>query len=98
MSLQLDRVSTYVVQLLRGEARSGPANTSLARPILATAYTSLLPTLWSLVCSDAQDEDGTDVFGALVEHAMKTSSTSAVKRPAVDFLARLLLVSPFLAM
>ena len=86
-------MSTYVVQLLRGEATSGPAHASIARPISAAAYTSLLPTVWSLVCSDAKNEDGTSVFSALVEHATKTSSTSAVKKPAVDFLARLMLVS-----
>ena len=49
-TLQVARVSEYVVQLLRGEAS---APNSLARPITPAAYSALLPTIWSLLNSEA---------------------------------------------
>jgi len=82
-------VSEYVVQLLRGEA-SAPG--SLARPVGAAAYSALLPTIWSLLNSEASTAEDGAVLPVVVEHAMKAGSTSAVKRSTIDFLGRLVLL------
>ncbi|KZT05948.1 uncharacterized protein LAESUDRAFT_726516 [Laetiporus sulphureus 93-53] len=94
-AVQTSHVRTYVVQLLRGEA--APAPGSLARPITPAAYSALLPTIWSLLNSPRKsandnDPDALAVLGVMVEHALRASSTSAVKRHTVDFLARLVLL------
>jgi len=90
--LQVSRVSDYVVKLLQGESLSGPSQTSLARPITSTAYSALLPTIWSLLSSPSQEETSGEVLRVVVEHAIKASSSSVVKRSTVDFLARLILL------
>ena len=84
-------MSEYVVQLLRGEMSTGNA---LARPVAPAAYSALLPTIWSLLNSEAGGSaDAGDVLRVVVEHAMKAGSTSLVKRCTIDFLGRLVLVS-----
>ncbi|KZT72744.1 hypothetical protein DAEQUDRAFT_543688 [Daedalea quercina L-15889] len=88
-TLQVARVSGYVVQLLRGEA-SAPS--SLARPVTPAAYSALLPTIWSLLNGEAADTEGGTVLRVVVEHAMKAGSTSLVKRCTIDFLGRLVLL------
>ncbi|KAM5530783.1 hypothetical protein V8D89_015524, partial [Ganoderma adspersum] len=92
-SRQIERVSAYIVQLLQGQ---NPApSQSLRRPITPQAYIALLPTMWSLVNgqrSDVSDHPSSSIFSIVVDHAIKASSTSAVKRHTVDFIGRLLLL------
>ena len=92
-SRQIERVSAYIVQLLQGQ---NPApSQSLPRPITPQAYIALLPTIWSLVNdrrSDVSDHPSSLIFSVVVDHAIKASSTSSVKRHTVDFIGRLLLV------
>ncbi|KAI0330555.1 hypothetical protein GY45DRAFT_736395 [Cubamyces sp. BRFM 1775] len=90
---QIERVSQYIMQLLRGEVPTSGVQ-SLPRPITPQAYTSLLPTVWSLINGRQTDtnESSETLFSAVVEHAMKASSTSAVKRHTIDFLGRLTLL------
>ncbi|KAH9898031.1 hypothetical protein C8Q73DRAFT_640798 [Cubamyces lactineus] len=90
---QIERVSQYIMQLLRGEVPTAGVQ-SIPRPITPQAYTSLLPTVWSLINGHHTDatESSEQLFSAIVEHAMKASSTSAVKRHTIDFLGRLTLL------
>jgi pre-rRNA-processing protein IPI1 len=91
LSVQTEAVSEFVIRLLKGEA----VTSQLGRPLSPAAYVALLPTIWSLLNSPAaQEQDKTaSVLQVVVEHAMKTSSTSALKRPTTEFLARVVLVS-----
>lgn len=80
------QVRSYISQLLRGEAtRHG----QIGAPLSASAYIALLPTVWVLSSSSST---GDDVFASLVEHAVRTSSKSAAKRPAVELIAQLVLL------
>ncbi|KAI0361212.1 hypothetical protein OH77DRAFT_1443396 [Trametes cingulata] len=91
---QIERVSEYIVHLLRGEAPTPGVTSSIPRPITPQAYVSLLPTIWSLLNgrnSEVADASAT-LFSAVVEHATKASSTSAVKRHTIDFIGRLVLL------
>lgn len=94
--LQTSNVRDYVVQLLRGEASAGSSQPSIARPITPAAYSALLPTIWSLLNSASTtvgaDSTSRAVLRVVVEHAIKASSTSVVKRSTIDFLARLVLL------
>jgi len=82
-------VGEYVVLLLNGETiQSG----SITRPLSVQAYNALLPSIWSLLNSTGQKLSD-DVFDATVNHAIRISSTSSVKRLTVEFLSRLALVS-----
>ncbi|KAF9044791.1 hypothetical protein BDZ89DRAFT_1058887 [Hymenopellis radicata] len=56
-----------------------------AGKLTSAAYTSLLPTIWSLIRSG-------DVLDAVVTHAISLSAKSALKRPATEFLTRLILL------
>ena len=87
------RVGEYTVQLLRGEApERADAQTLGPRSVTPTTYVSLLPTVWALINTPGA-EFAESVVQACVEHGVKTASTSAVKRHAIDFIGRLLLVS-----
>lgn len=88
-SLPIDRVSQYVAQLLEGESASF---NGLSRPISLPAYTALLPTIWSLLNSSANLELANEVLVNTVDHAIRISSSSAVKRATVEFIGRLMLV------
>ena len=77
------------MQLLQGQAAQGAA---LPRPITPHAYVALLPTVWSLANAQHSGMDDQPVLAALVDHAIKASSTSAVKRHTIEFLGRLVLV------
>ncbi|KAF8338003.1 uncharacterized protein EI90DRAFT_3041280 [Cantharellus anzutake] len=101
--IQEDRVGDYVVEALQGTRVT--SSRPMGTPLSATAYISLLPTLWSLINSkQASMSDswfsGTEtetiadrVLAAVLEHGSRTNSMSAVKRPAIEFIARLCLVS-----
>ncbi|KAI0652243.1 hypothetical protein C8Q79DRAFT_898200 [Trametes meyenii] len=90
---RVERVSEYIVQLLRGETPSG-SQKSISRPITPQAYVSLLPTIWSLINVGTSDapEAAASLFSAVIAHAVKASSTSAVKRHTIDFIGRLVLL------
>ena len=92
LSLQAERVSEYVIQLLRGEASS---RSQLGRPLTPMAYTALLPTVWSLLNQPSPNERqiSSVVLQTMLEHAINTSSNSAVKKLGIEFVARLVLVS-----
>lgn len=84
------RVSEYVIRLLRGEVAFA---SQLGRPLAPAAYVALLPTIWALLNSPTTvQRTSTPIFQAIVEHAVKVSSKSALKRPTIDFVARLVLV------
>ena len=90
LEIVVDRVSDYVIGLLQGNQ---DAQSVGVRSMTPSAYSSLLPTIWALI-SDEGKERAQDVVDAVVEHSLKASSTSAVKRHTLDFLGRLVLVSP----
>lgn len=81
------RVSEYVTQLLRGEVVYA---SQLGRPLAPAAYVALLPTIWALLSSPTASRAPT--LQAIVEHAVKVSSKSALKRPTIEFVARLVLL------
>ncbi|KII93209.1 hypothetical protein PLICRDRAFT_101004 [Plicaturopsis crispa FD-325 SS-3] len=90
LALQTERVSEYVVQLLRGEASSG----QLPRPLTPAAYTALLPTIWSLLNNPTSNNRSLShsVLQATVDHATRVSSSSALKKPTIEFVSRLALL------
>ncbi|KAK7064145.1 testis-expressed sequence 10 protein [Favolaschia claudopus] len=92
IQLQVERVSEYVVQLLKGE--SGSAS-QLSRPLTATAYAALLPTIWALVNNSNPNlrTSSSEVLRATLDHASRASSKSATKQTTIEFVARLVLLS-----
>lgn len=93
---QVERVGEYVIQLLAGNLGVvGNTQTSLPRPISPSAYNAILPTVWAILNRSAsgRSESSDALLDALVDHAIKTSSTSQVKKHTIDVLGRLLLVS-----
>ncbi|KAH0838365.1 hypothetical protein J3R83DRAFT_6645 [Lanmaoa asiatica] len=90
--LQADLVKSYVIRLLQGDGGSGA---QLPRPISAVVYTALLPTIWGLLNQRSEqqpEKEPSSVLAATLDHAMRTSSVSAVKRLTVEFVGRLLLL------
>lgn len=93
---RLLRVSEYVIQLLRGEVC--PAS-PLRRPLAPAAYVTLLPTIWALLSGPTTSPNtSTPIFQAIIEHAIGVSSKSALKKPTIEFVARLVLVRVFLCL
>ncbi|KAI0830683.1 hypothetical protein BC628DRAFT_1313137 [Trametes gibbosa] len=88
---QIERVNEYIVRLLRGETSSAGVQPSISRQIAPQAYVALLPTIWSLLNSTTSEAADT-LFAAVMEHAVKISSASAVKRHTIDFVGRLVLL------
>ncbi|KAF7320428.1 Ipi1-N domain-containing protein [Mycena kentingensis (nom. inval.)] len=88
---QTERVSAYVIQLLRGEATG---SSQLGRPLTPDAYLALLPTIWSLVNNPDPDARhmARDVILAVIDHGRKVPSKSAVKQMTLEFVARILLL------
>ncbi|KIJ68364.1 hypothetical protein HYDPIDRAFT_36848 [Hydnomerulius pinastri MD-312] len=95
LNVQADLVSSYITRLLKGEGESGA---QLPRPVSPTVYTTLLPTIWALLNQAAgsgaqlEEDESSSVLSATLDHALRTTSTSAVKRLTVEFVARLLLL------
>lgn len=96
LTLQAGLVRTYVTRLLLGEDNSGA---QISRPLIPTMYIALLPTIWALLNQPkeshtrSQGEASTDtVLSAMLDHAIRTTSNSAVKRLTVEFVARILLL------
>ena len=82
--------------VLRGEmSASSGLQPAISRSIGPSAYTALLPTIWALIDGEVLENSNPneDVFTAVLEHATRASSTSAVKRHTVEFVGRILLVS-----
>lgn len=99
LTLQAGLVRTYVTRLLLGEDNSGA---QISRPLIPMMYIALLPTIWALLNQPkeshtrSQGEASTDtVLSAMLDHAIRTTSNSAVKRLTVEFVARILLVCAF---
>jgi len=90
--LQADLVKSYVIRLLQGDGGSGA---QLPRPISAAMYSALLPTIWAMLNKrgeNVRQREPSSVLGATIDHAMRTTSGSAVKRLTIDFIGRLLLL------
>ena len=93
--VHIRRVQDYVVGLLRGESTvSSGVQPTLSRPISPTAYIALLPTIWALINSEGTDalDSEESILSAVIEHAIKVSSGSAIKRHTIEFVGRLILV------
>ncbi|OCH95802.1 hypothetical protein OBBRIDRAFT_871454 [Obba rivulosa] len=94
--LHVDHVSEYVVRLLCGEPLPGTSQTTLSRSITGATYTSLLPTVWSLISAPlrprGEENTSSAVLRVVLEHAIKASSASAVKKPTIEFIGRLILL------
>lgn len=96
LTLQAGLVRTYVTRLLLGEDNFGA---QISRPLIPTMYIALLPTIWALLNQPkeshtrSQGEAHTDtVLSAMLDHAIRTTSNSAVKGLTVEFVARILLL------
>jgi pre-rRNA-processing protein IPI1 len=90
--IQISQVKDYVARLLSGVSISSH---TVARPMTAQDYVALLPTVWMLLNSNLEHDDGNGgagTLGALLDHGLQVSSAAATKRPTVDFLVRLILV------
>ncbi|KAJ3920675.1 hypothetical protein F5877DRAFT_37627 [Lentinula edodes] len=89
---QANRVQEYVLEILQEQVSSS----QLVRGLTSTAYNSLLPTIWSLLNYSGRNEEqlerSGEVLEAVVEHAVKIGSKSALKRSTFDFVARLVLL------
>ncbi|KAI5836112.1 hypothetical protein K523DRAFT_367828 [Schizophyllum commune Tattone D] len=85
LTAQTERVRTYIIQLLHGEPVAGQ---QLARALSPSAYTALLPTVWSLLNAPEAD----DVLAALLDHAISVPSKTPLKLPTVAFVGRLVLL------
>lgn len=92
LNLQADLVESYVIRLLQEDGGSGAR---LPRPISAAVYTALLPTIWALLNGQQPEKEPSSVLAATLDHAMRTTSGSGVKRLTVEFVGRLLLVRLF---
>ncbi|KAG7450434.1 uncharacterized protein BT62DRAFT_1072508 [Guyanagaster necrorhizus] len=88
LSMQNDIVCDYVLRELSG---SNVSSSQVARSLTSAAYTSLTPTMWSLINCPSQSSSA--VFGAILEHGTVVSAKSALKKPTVDFISRLILMN-----
>ncbi|RDB28596.1 Testis-expressed sequence 10 protein [Hypsizygus marmoreus] len=91
LSIQTLRVNEYILQLLRGEPVS---SSQLGKPLTPAAYSALLPAIWALLNDATLDhrEVSNAMLLAILEHSVKTSSKSALKKPTLEFISRLLLL------
>jgi pre-rRNA-processing protein IPI1 len=88
----IDRVCEYVVKALKGDNTGQTHSTSsLARAMSAAAYVSILPTVWALL-NHSDLERVKEICGTILEHSIKTTSASPVKRHTIEFIGRLILV------
>ncbi|KAG8850568.1 hypothetical protein FRB96_009659 [Tulasnella sp. 330] len=89
------QVTDWVIKVLRGQIVTGVH--PMGQNLSASGYAALLPTIWSLV-NDMQGGRRTEqtditpqqrrVWDAVVDHGTKTSTTSTVKKLAVEFIGR----------
>ncbi|KAG6842589.1 hypothetical protein C0991_000115 [Blastosporella zonata] len=94
LSIQTQRVSDYILQLLGGGSATG---SQLGRSLTPAAYVSLLPAIWALLNNTASSVEHPSttsaILNATIMHSIKTSSKSALKRLTIEFVARLVLLS-----
>ncbi|KAG6845775.1 hypothetical protein H0H87_003829 [Tephrocybe sp. NHM501043] len=94
LTIQTQRVSDYILQLLGGGSAAG---SQLGRTLTPTAYVSLLPAIWALLNNTAgspqHQSTASAILNATITHSIKTSSKSALKRLTIEFVARLVLLS-----
>ncbi|KIY62434.1 hypothetical protein CYLTODRAFT_361490 [Cylindrobasidium torrendii FP15055 ss-10] len=83
---RIDAVRDFVLRSL-GDKNSPSA----PQAFTAATYTALLPTIWTLITASRSGQSN-DVLNAVVSHAISLSAKSALKRPATDFVARLILL------
>lgn len=91
-AVHAEAVSEYVIRLLNGEPVNG---TQLGRALTPDAYIALLPTIWSFVSSTAGPNDDSfsaGILAAVLSHATRASSKSAIKKLTIEFVGRLTLV------
>ncbi|KAI0348476.1 hypothetical protein BDW22DRAFT_1424636 [Trametopsis cervina] len=81
----IDSVRNYVVKTLRGGISEQTISMNVA------SYTSLLPTVWALL-NDTVPDHASEVLRAVIEHALRSSPSSAVKQNTIEFLGRLILL------
>ncbi|KAL0951086.1 hypothetical protein HGRIS_007824 [Hohenbuehelia grisea] len=88
---QTARVCEYVTQVLRGEATS---EGQIGRTLSYTAYLSLLPTIWTFLNSPSTspNEFVGSILSAMIQHAINLPSKSVLKRPSIEFIARITLI------
>lgn len=90
LSSQTCRVSDYVIRRLRGQSDSP---SQIGHVLGASAYVSLLPTIWALINKLLPGDTTTnEVLCIVIDHAIKLSSKSPCKRVTIEFVARLILV------
>ncbi|KAH8102453.1 hypothetical protein BXZ70DRAFT_1063256 [Cristinia sonorae] len=90
--LQVERVKSYVIHLLRGELpRGSNTQNALPHPITHATYLALAPTIWAFISTSEQGQTD-ELLVALLDHAIRVSSGSAVKKATVDFLGLLSLL------
>ncbi|KAJ7209662.1 hypothetical protein GGX14DRAFT_452486 [Mycena pura] len=91
LQMHTERVSRYVIKLLKGESLS---TSQLGRPLTPATYTALLPTIWSLINNaDPRLRDvSSDILLATIEHGSKVPSKSALKSITIEFIARVTLL------
>ena len=90
VSIQIDRVTQYIIRRLRGEANS----TQIGTMLTVSSYLSLLPTIWAIMNKpDLNQQEADGIIHATLDHALKVSSKSACKPWTIEFVARLLFVS-----
>lgn len=93
LSSQTCRVSDYVIRRLRGQSDSP---SQIGHVLGASAYVSLLPTIWALINKPLpRDTTTNEVLCTVIDHALKLSSKSPCKRLTIEFVARLILVCSF---
>ncbi|KPV72298.1 uncharacterized protein RHOBADRAFT_56109 [Rhodotorula graminis WP1] len=87
----LERVQEWVVQALRGELTSPSHPLGLALP--ARAFSSLRPTLWSLLNQPSAAQAG-DVFAAIVDYFARASAAGGgeAKKASGEFVAWAVLI------
>ncbi|KAF7436898.1 hypothetical protein PC9H_003732 [Pleurotus ostreatus] len=90
-AVHAEAVSEYVISLLNGEPVNG---TQLGRALTPDAYVALLPTIWSFVSSTAGPNDSfsAGILAAVLSHATRASSKSAIKKLTIEFVGRLALL------
>lgn len=80
-SIDISHVRMFVLDILGGMVHSH-------RPLSVMAYSSLLPSLWSLINYDQSDR----VLHVVIDHAISVASKSPLKRLTIEFVARLFMV------
>jgi hypothetical protein len=111
LSIQADRVGEYVAKALDGEvckivhsviphgihqnAKLRTVSQPLGHSLTASAYTMLLPTIWSFLKYQSTAESAaisSRIRLACINHALRVSSKSGAKGVATQFIGLMVLV------